>query len=74
MADRDQDRATTIATLLIALGLVYVWFRFAGKVAEKAIPPVVRITSRTIGEVIERAEQITKQAVESAGKEGNGAS
>lgn len=59
-----------VLTFGFILVLLYVWFRVTQRAAEMAVPPLVRFARPTIRSVIERAEQITREAVETAGKEG----
>lgn len=61
--------AVDVAAIGIILALVYVWFRLTGKAAEKMVPAVMHIVRPTVRSVIERAEQITREAVDTAGKD-----
>jgi hypothetical protein len=73
MAGKHEEHASTLDVLAvgIVLGLLYVWFRAAFKAAEAVVPVALRVVRPSIGSVIARAEAITREAVETAGKEGS---
>ena len=71
MRDDHSIDALDVLTILFVGVLVYVWFRVTNRAAEKAVPAVIRFVRPTIRSVIERAEQITREAVDTAGKEGS---
>jgi hypothetical protein len=66
----DRLEAIDVLAIVLVMALAYVWFRFTAKAAEKVVPTAMRLVRPTIRSVIERAEQITREAVETAGKEG----
>lgn len=62
------DGVDAIVLGLIVVGL-YLWFRLVQKAAEVAVRPAIRLVRPTVRSVIERAEQITREAVDTAGKD-----
>jgi len=72
MEANDNDKAIAIVAMLGAtLFVLYLWFRATGKIAELAAPRLMRASHEAITKVLDRATEITKEAAESAGKEGS---
>ncbi len=68
MADEaDKLTALDVIAAAIVAGLMYVWIRLASKAAEEAAPTLVRLVRPTVRSVIERAEQLTREAASEGG-------
>jgi hypothetical protein len=58
----DEERLSSIVTIVVVLGVLYLWVRAWGKVTERIATPFVSVTHDAISKVIRRAEEITKEA------------
>lgn len=58
----DEDRLSSFVTIVVVVGVLYLWIRAWGKMAERIASPLVSVTHDAVSKVIRRAEEITKEA------------